>query len=216
MTEDVNYYEILLNIENLLNKTSNYMPTKPNEYTDSELNAIRLEVLNYIYSVPLLKREFLDKINHFRSQTSKNDLKKEQEFFHFFYGQYSDNFLLTKYFSSVHAEYYILTLNSFGRLHLNDYFAQGYIVSVILKVLTDLYFFIDKQIQRNSTSQKSDLEPLLTLRENDVKTLAQQRKSRKEIANALGIEETTVQAHINSIGNKTGIKGLKQLQKSLL
>ncbi len=267
MTEKVNYYEILLNIENLLYKTSNYIPQNTDVYTNCGLNVIRLEVVNYIYSVPLLKREFLDKITHFSTQTNTNAFKNEIErvkekiirFYHikendiekflyentpeifyypivgqkqeyfleteglsFLYGQYNEDFcnlLRTKYFASLHVEYYILTLNSFGRFYLDNYFAQSYMASAILKVLTDFYFFIDKQIQENTPRLNEDFEQVLankqvlTEREEEVFTIAQQKKSRKEISNALGINEATVQSHINNIGDKTGIKGLKQIRK---
>ena len=81
------------------------------------------------------------------------------------------------------------------------------------------YFFIDKQIQENTPSLNEDFEQVLankqvlTEREEEVFTIAQQKKSRKEISNALGINEATVQSHINNIGDKTGIKGLKQIRK---
>lgn len=99
-------------------------------------------------------------------------------------------------------------------------YALLWLKSVINKILTDLYFYtlnlchklydIDENLVYEVTE---DDKQELTNREYEVYGLAIEGLSKKEIANKLQIAETTIQEHINNIGEKTGVRGLRKLSK---
>ena len=83
MTEEINYYEILSELGNLLYKIQVYNPleNKTGEWFATQANKLRLDVLHYIFSIPLLKNEFIDKVNKYIEERKTPDYKEEVERF---------------------------------------------------------------------------------------------------------------------------------------
>lgn len=83
MTEEVNYYEILRGLENLLYKIQCYKPVndKAEGWIATRANELRLEVLQYIFSVSILKNEFIKKVNEYVKKRETPNFKKDVEQF---------------------------------------------------------------------------------------------------------------------------------------
>lgn len=83
MTEEVNYYEILRGLENLLYKIQCYKPANDHAegWIATRANELRLEVLQYIFSVSILKNEFIKKVNEYVKKRETPNFKKDVEQF---------------------------------------------------------------------------------------------------------------------------------------
>lgn len=83
MTEEVNYYEILRGLENLLYKIQCYKPANDHAegWIATRANELRLEVLQYIFSVSILKNEFIKKVNEYVKKRETPNFKKDIEQF---------------------------------------------------------------------------------------------------------------------------------------
>ncbi len=83
MTEEVNYYEILRGLENLLSKIQCYKPVndKIEGWIATRANGLRLEALQYIFSIPILKNEFINKVNEYINKRETSDFRKDVEQF---------------------------------------------------------------------------------------------------------------------------------------
>ena len=83
MVEKINYYEILRVLENLLYKIQSYKTVNNDiaNSTTTRINELRLEALQYIFSIPILKNEFINKVNEYIRQRETPNFNEAVERF---------------------------------------------------------------------------------------------------------------------------------------